>query len=141
MTHPPAPLLIPPFTEETAYAKVKKAQALWNTKEPFQVVMAYTEDCLWRNRDESFQGHPAIIEFLTRKWQTELDYKLNKELFLFSANKIAVQFEYEWHDTNRHWFRSYGLEHWVFDPNGKMTSRTASINDKAINESERKYLI
>ncbi len=139
MILPDTPLLIPPFTEETAYAKVKKAQDLWNTKDPSQVVLAYTHDCQWRNRDEIFEGHPAIVEFLTRKWQKELDYRLNKELFLFSDNKIAVQFEYEWHDRDEQWFRSYGLEHWVFDSNGKMTSRTASINDKKIGEPERRY--
>lgn len=119
----------PPFTVETAALKVQKAEDLWNTRDPKQVAMAYTEDCLWRNRAEFIQGRPAIIAFLTQKWEKELDYQLKKTLFLFSENKIAVQFEYDWHDHQGQAFRSYGLEHWEFAPNGLMQKRIASIND------------
>lgn len=132
--------LFPPFTETTAKAKVKRAQTLWNSKNPGKVAAAYTEDSQWRNRDQFIQGHEEIEAFLTRKWEKEKDYRLNKELFLFSDDKIAVQFEYEWHDDEGQWHRSYGLEHWEFAADGRMKKRTASINDIAINESERKFL-
>ncbi|MCE9625422.1 MAG: nuclear transport factor 2 family protein [Deltaproteobacteria bacterium] len=124
--------LVPPFTENTAKAKVRRAQDLWNTKDPEKVALAYTEDTEWRNRNEFFIGRQAITAFLTRKWQKELDYRLKKEIFLFSVDKIAVQFEYEWHDAQGQWFRSYGLEHWEFAIDGLMKKRVSSINDLPI---------
>lgn len=128
----------PPFTEDTARQKVQIAEDLWNTRDPKRVAKAYTEDSQWRNRGEFLQGHAEIEDFLTRKWRKELDYKLKKELFLFSVDKIAVQFEYEWHDESEQWYRSYGLEHWEFSQDGRMKKRTASINDIAIDASQRK---
>lgn len=119
----------PPFTLETARQKVQMAEDLWNTCDPKKVAQAYTEDSIWRNRNTFIKGHAEIEAFLTRKWAKELDYKLKKELFLFSDDKIAVQFEYVWHDAAGQWFRSYGLEHWEFAPDGRMKKRTASIND------------
>lgn len=119
----------PPFTRETATAKVQLAEDLWNTRNPEKVALAYTEDCLWRNREEFLQGHAAIIAFLTRKWAKELGYKLKKELFLFSDDKIAVQFTYTWHDEAGTQYRSHGIEHWEFAADGRMQKRTASIND------------
>ena len=133
-----APILKPPFTEGMARQKVQIAEDLWNTRDPKRVAKAYTEDSQWRNRSEFLQGHAEIEDFLIRKWRKELDYKLKKELFLFSADKIAVQFEYEWHDESGKWYRSYGLEHWEFAPDGRMKKRTASINDVAIDASQRK---
>lgn len=128
-----APLaLVPPFTEETARAKVQRAEDLWNTRNPQKVALAYTEDCLWRNRDEFVRGHAEIIAFLTRKWEKELDYQLRKELFLFSDDKIAVQFDYSWHDAAGRRYRSHGLEHWEFAADGRMQKRTASINDERL---------
>ena len=124
----------PPFTLESARKKVQMAEDLWNTRDPKKVVQAYTEDSIWRNRNEFLQGHAEIEAFLTRKWAKELDYKLKKELFLFSDDKIAVQFEYVWHDATGRWFRSYGLEHWEFAADGRMKKRTASINDVIIKE-------
>ena len=124
-----------PFTLESARQKVQMAQDLWNTRDPKKVAQAYTEDSIWRNRSEFLQGHAEIEAFLTRKWAKELDYKLKKELFLFSDDKIAVQFEYVWHDSAGQWFRSYGLEHWEFAADGRMKKRTASINDVAIASS------
>lgn len=121
--------IAPPFSLESAQKKVQIAQDLWNTKDPHKVVQAYTEDCIWRNRDEFIKGHDAIIHFLTRKWRRELDYRLSKELFLFSDDKIAVEFTYTWHDHEGIQYVSYGLEHWVFAPDGRMKKRTASIND------------
>ncbi len=121
--------ITPPFTEASARQKVQIAEDLWNTRDPQKVAKAYTEDCVWRNRNEFLQGHTEIEAFLTRKWQKEVDYKLKKELFIFSGEKIAVQFEYVWHDHNGQWFRSYGLEHWEFADDGRMKKRTASIND------------
>ena len=121
--------LLPPFTEATARAKVQRAEDLWNTRDPQNVALAYTEDSVWRNRGESIRGRESIIALLTRKWRTELDYKLKKELFLFSDNKIAVQFEYTWQDTGGKHYRSYGIEHWEFAPDGRMEKRTTSIND------------
>lgn len=131
-------IIKPPFTEDTARQKVQIAEDLWNTRDPKRVAAAYTEDSQWRNRSEFLQGHAEIEGFLTRKWGKELDYKLKKELFLFSAAKIAVQFEYEWHDESGKWYRSYGLEHWEFATDGRMKKRTASINDVAIDASQRK---
>ena len=121
--------LLPPFTLETARAKVQRAEDLWNSKNPEQVALAYTEDTEWRNRDEFLKGREAITAFLHRKWQQELGYTLKKELFLFSDDKIAVQFSYTWHNAHGQKFRSYGLEHWEFAPDGRMHKRTTSIND------------
>jgi uncharacterized protein len=123
------PIIKPPFTRETALTKVQMAEDLWNTKNPEKVALAYTEDTQWRNRDEFLTGRAAITVFLTRKWQRELGYKLKKELFLFSDDKIAVQFSYEWHDVHGKRFKSYGLEHWEFADDGRMHKRTTSIND------------
>jgi len=128
--------LKPPFNLETAHAKVKVAQALWNTTDPNKIVNAYSEHSIWRNRDEFFQGHQAIKEFLTRKWQKEERYRLRKELFAFTENKIAVQFWYEYYHEGQ-WFRCYGLEDWTFDEDGKMAKRQMSGNDIRISEEER----
>ena len=130
--------LIPPFTEETARAKVQRGEDLWNSKDPEKVALAYTEDSVWRNRDAFFQGRDAIRAFLTKKWEKELDYKLKKELFTFKGNRIAVHFEYEWHDAQGQWYRSHGNEHWEFDDAGLMRTRDASINDEKIDASERR---
>lgn len=121
--------IIPPFTEATARAKVQRAEDLWNTRDPQKVALAYTEDSIWRNRDQFIKGRNDIVAFLTGKWEKELDYKLKKELFLFSDDKIAVQFEYTWHDAKGKYYRSYGIEHWEFAADGRMRKRTASIND------------
>lgn len=126
--------LLPPFTEETARAKVQRAEDLWNTRDPKKVALAYTEDSVWRNRDQFVKGRAEIEDLLTRKWQKELDYKLKKELFLFSDNKIAVQFEYVWRDTEGKRYRAYGIEHWEFAPDGLMQKRTASINDVTLHQ-------
>jgi nuclear transport factor 2 (NTF2) superfamily protein len=134
---PRAPL--PPFTHETATEKVRLAENGWNSRDPEKVALAYTVDSRWRNRAEFVQGRPAIIEFLTRKWKKELDYRLIKELWAFGGNRIAVRFAYEWHDDSGNWFRSYGNENWEFDINGLMHHRHASINDLPIKESERKF--
>ncbi|KAL9934313.1 hypothetical protein V8E36_006769 [Tilletia maclaganii] len=119
--------LVPPFTAETARAKVKKAQALWNTQDPDKIAPAYTEESVWRNRDQFFSGHQAIKEFLTDKWKKEKRYTLKKELFCFSENKIAVQFWYEF-ETESGWRRCYGLEDWTFAPDGRMSKRQMSGN-------------
>ena len=129
---------VPPFTEETARAKVKAAEHAWNSRDPDVVAKAYTEDSEWRNRDEFFTGREAIKEFLTRKWAKELDYKLMKELWAYSGNHISVRFEYEWHDASGQWYRTHGNEHWEFDDNGLMRRRDMSANDIPINESERR---
>lgn len=126
------PRILPPFTHASARQRVQLAEDLWNTRNPQQVALAYTEDCLWRNRDEFLQGHEAIIQFLTHKWEKEIDYQLKKELFLFSDNKIAVQFSYTWCDAAGQHYRSHGLEHWEFAPDGRMQKRTASINDERV---------
>jgi len=132
------PVIKPPFNLETAKAKVQAAQDAWNSRDPERVSLAYTVDSDWRNRDEFFQGREAIKEFLRRKWAKELDYKLKKELWCFTENRIAVTFQYEWHNAVGHWFRSYGNELWEFDEEGLMRRRIASINDVAIAENERK---
>ncbi|TLS22508.1 uncharacterized protein PpBr36_09720 [Pyricularia pennisetigena] len=132
-TKPP----LPPFTSETAKVKVKAAQDAWNTRNPQVVKMAYTPDSIWRNRDEFLTGRDAIGEFLTKKWAKESGYKLRKELFAFSDNKIAVQFWYEWHDEDGRWFRTYGLEDWTFADNGLMRKRQMSGNDVEISDDER----
>ncbi len=131
--------LIPPFTEETARAKVKAAQDAWNSRDPERVALAYTEDSQWRNRDEFFTGREAIKEFLTRKWACELDYRLMKELWAYTDNRISVRFEYEWRDESDQWYRTHGNEHWEFDEEGLMRRRDMSANDVPIEESERRY--
>ena len=128
-----ATLILPPFIDEaTAKRKVQQAEDLWNTRDPEQVALAYTENSQWRNRTEFFQGRPAIIEFLRRKWATELDYSLKKELWGFRNNRMAVNFQYEWRNTEGTSFRSYGTELWEFAENGLMQRREASINDTAV---------
>ena len=129
---------VPPFTEETARAKVKAAEDAWNTRDPEVVAKAYTEDSQWRNRDQFFTGREAIKEFLRRKWAKELDYKLMKELWAYTGNHISVRFEYEFHDASGQWYRTHGNEHWEFDDNGLMRRRDMSANDIPINESERR---
>lgn len=131
----------PPFTAETALQKVKAAEAAWNTRDPHRVAMAYTPDSEWRNRDEFFSGRAAIVEFLQRKWAKELEYRLEKSLWAFTDNRIAVRFEYEWHDHSGQWYRSYGNENWEFAENGLMQRRFASINDVKIAEKERRLLV
>ena len=127
----------PPFTYDTALAKVQAAEDAWNSRNPELVSLAYTEDSEWRNRSEFFRGREAIRAFLTRKWEQELDYRLKKELWSFGGNRIAVRFEYEWHDESSQWYRSYGNEMWEFDEEGLMARRYASINDVLIQETER----
>ncbi|MGW6354070.1 nuclear transport factor 2 family protein [Streptomyces sp. NPDC055092] len=134
-TRPP----LPPFTRETAIEKVRLAEDGWNSRSPQKVALAYSEDSRWRNRAEFITGREAIVEFLSRKWNRELDYRLIKELWAFDGHRIAVRFAYEWHDDSGHWFRSYGNENWEFDDDGLMRTRHASINDLPIEESERKY--
>ncbi len=130
---------IPPFTQETAIQKVRMAEDGWNGRDPVRVSLAYTEDSRWRNRAEFPVGREQIVEFLTRKWARELDYRLIKELWTFAGNRIAVRFAYEWHDASGQWFRSYGNENWEFDTEGLMGKRYASINDLAISAAERKF--
>ncbi|RMD72887.1 nuclear transport factor 2 family protein [Cyanobacterium sp. Dongsha4] len=130
----------PPFTLETAQQKVQMAEDAWNTRDPEKVVLAYTIDSQWRNRSEFLSGREEIKAFLYRKWAKELDYRLRKELWAFTDNRIAVRFEYEWHDESNQWYRSYGNEMWEFADNGLMQNRFASINDVLIKESERKFL-
>ena len=130
----------PPFTLEKALAKVQAAKDTWNTRDPERVSLAYTENSQWRNRAEFITGRDEIKAFLRRKWAKELDYKLKKELWGFRENRMAVKFEYEWHDDSGNWFRSYGNELWEFDDDGLMRRREASINDEPINESERRIL-
>jgi uncharacterized protein len=129
---------IPPFTEETAKKKVQAAEDAWNSRSPEKVSLAYTIDTEWRNRSEFLKGREEVQKFLEKKWEKELDYKLKKELWAFTANKIAVRFEYEWHDATGQWYRSYGNEMWEFDDSGYMKKRFASINDLEIEESDRK---
>ena len=130
----------PPFTEETARQKVRMAEDGWNGRNPAKVAMAYTKDSRWRNRSEFPVGREQIEAFLTRKWQKENEYRLIKELWAYEGNRIAVRFAYEWKDASGQWFRSYGNENWEFDDQGLMAKRYASINDLAIEESERKFL-
>jgi len=129
---------IPPFNEESAKAKIQSAEDVWNTKDPDKVILAYTTDSEWRNRDEFLIGHDEIHAFLVRKWEKEIDYKLKKELWAYTDNRIAVRFEYEWHDEEGQWYRAYGNENWEFNEEGYMMKRFASINDRQIEESERK---
>ncbi|KAJ4320694.1 hypothetical protein N0V84_005758 [Fusarium piperis] len=128
---------LPPFTRETAQIKVKAAQDAWNTMAPSKVKMAYTPDSIWRNRDRFVKGRDEIEEFLTNKWNKEHEYKLRKELFAFTDNKIAVQFWYEFHDDEGQWWRCYGLEDWTFDDNGLMKKRQMSGNNVKITDGER----
>ena len=130
---------VPPFSREDAILKVRMAEDGWNSRNPEKVALAYTIDTIWRNRSEFPRGREQVIEFLTRKWEREQEYRLIKELWAHDNNRIAVRFAYEWHDSDRQWFRSYGNENWEFDNNGLMHRRFASINDLAIEESERKY--
>ncbi len=130
---------LPPFTVESAAQKVRMAEDAWNTRDPERVSLAYTPDSRWRNRSDFLEGRPAIVAFLTAKWEKEQDYRLIKELWGLNANRIAVRFQYEWHDAAGRWFRSYGNEQWEFDENGLMRRREASINDVAITEAERKF--
>ncbi|BBN08572.1 uncharacterized protein MPTK1_4g12620 [Marchantia polymorpha subsp. ruderalis] len=130
--------LVPPFTEETARAKVQAAEDAWNSRDPARVSMAYTEDSEWRNRTEIFKGREKIREFLSRKWQTELEYRLMKELWCYTGNRISVRFEYEWHDSAGQWYRTHGNEHWEFDDEGLMRRRDMSANDIPIHAHERR---
>ena len=130
---------LPPFTEETARLKVQMAEDAWNSKDPLRCAMAYTPDSWWRNRSEFLQGRDAIVAFLTRKWAKEHQYKLKKRLFAFTDNRIAVCFEYEYHDDAGQWFRAYGNENWTFDENGLMARREVSINDVPITEAQRQF--
>jgi nuclear transport factor 2 (NTF2) superfamily protein len=139
--HPPENprLPLPPFDATTAAQKVRLAEDAWNSRNPERVSLAYTRDSVWRNRAEFLSGREAIVQFLTRKWNRELDYRLIKELWAFAGNRIAVRFAYEWHDDSGQWFRSYGNENWEFDEHGFMRLRLASINDLPIAVSDRKY--
>ncbi|AIQ99109.1 nuclear transport factor 2 family protein [Pluralibacter gergoviae] len=130
---------LPPFTRETAEQKVRAAEDGWNSRDPQKVSLAYTPDSQWRNRSEFVDGREQIVAFLQRKWARELEYRLIKELWAFSDNRIAVRFAYEWRDDSGNWFRSYGNENWEFDENGLMSRRFACINDLPIAESERMF--
>lgn len=133
-TRPP----LPPFTQETAAQKVRAAENAWNGRDPEKIALAYTADSQWRNRAEFLSGREQIVQFLQRKWATELEYRLIKELWTYHDARIAVRFAYEWHDASGQWFRSYGNENWEFNEHGLMQRRIASINDLAISELERK---
>ncbi|ACE99835.1 hypothetical protein I8G32_01131 [Rhodopseudomonas palustris] len=135
MSRPP----LPPFTRETATQKVRMAEDAWNSRDPARVSLAYTPDSRWRNRAEFLQGRDAIVEFLTRKWAKEHDYRLIKDLWAFDGRFIAVRFQYEWRDEAGLWYRSYGNEQWEFDDDGLMRRREASINDVAISEGDRRF--
>lgn len=131
--------LVPPFSLQTATAKVRMAEDGWNSRDPQKVALAYTEDCRWRNRADFPVGRQEIIAFLSRKWAKELNYRLIKELWAFTDDRIAVRFAYEWHDDSGNWFRSYGNENWEFNAEGVMKRRFASINDMPIKETDRKF--
>ncbi len=137
-TDEPRPPL-PPFDLEGAVQKVRMAEDGWNSRDPAKVSLAYTSDSVWRNRSEFSQGRDAIVQFLTRKWAKELDYRLIKELWTYRDRRIAVRFAYEWHDNSGNWYRSYGNENWEFADNGLMQRRIASINDLQISATDRKY--
>ncbi len=130
---------LPPFTAETALQKVQAAEDAWNTRDPHRVSLAYSDDSVWRNRESFLTGRAEIVEFLTGKWERELDYVLRKGLWAYTDDRIAVRFQYEWHDAAGQWFRSYGNELWEFDERGLMRRREASINDVAIAASDRRY--
>lgn len=134
-TRPP----LPPFTEETARQKIQAAEDAWNSRDPERVSLAYTVDTEWRNRTDFVNGRAEVVEFLRRKWARELDYRLRKELWAFQGNRIAVRFEYEFHDADGQWWRAYGNENWEFDEHGLMRRRFASINDLKIAETDRKF--
>ena len=129
----------PPFTRETAAQKVRMAEDAWNARDPHRVSLTYTPDSVWQNRSEFLTSREAIVQFLTRKWKQELDYRLIKELWAYHDNRIAVRFAYEWHDGAGNWFRSYGNENWEFNDSGLMCRRIASINDVPLSEKDRKY--
>lgn len=131
---------LPPFTADTAAQKARMAEDAWNSRDPERVSLAYTEDSRWRNRSEFLVGRPAIVAFLQRKWQRELEYRLVKEVWAHHGNRIAARFAYEWHDDQGQWFRSHGNEQWEFDDSGLMRRREASINDVPLAETERKFL-
>jgi uncharacterized protein len=131
---------LPPFTAETAQTKVQAAEDAWNSRDPARVALAYTEDSVWRNRSEFIHGRAEIEDFLRRKWDRELEYRLRKSLWAFYDRRIAVRFQYEWHDASGQWYRSYGNELWEFDDDGLMRRREASINDVPISESERRFV-
>jgi nuclear transport factor 2 (NTF2) superfamily protein len=135
MSRPP----LPPFTATTAAQKARMAEDAWNSRDPAKVALAYTPDSVWRNRGEFLAGREAIVAFLTRKWAKELDYRLIKEVWAHTGNRIAVRFAYEWRDDSGNWFRSYGNENWAFDDAGLMARRIASINDRPIAEGERRF--
>ncbi|MCW8975276.1 MAG: nuclear transport factor 2 family protein [Sedimenticola sp.] len=135
MSRPP----LPPFNEQTAIEKIRLAEDGWNTRDPQKVALVYTEDCLWRNRAEFVTGRDEIVQLLTRKWTRELDYRLIKELWAFTENRIAVRFAYEFHDDSGQWFRAYGNENWEFAADGLMLRRIASINEHTINSEARKF--
>ena len=135
MSRPP----LPPFTHQTAAQKARMAEDAWNSRDPEKVSLAYTPDSIWRNRGEFLSGRDAIVAFLTRKWARELDYRLIKEVWAHDGNRIAVRFAYEWRDDSGNWFRSYGNENWEFDDTGLMARRIASINDRPIAETDRKF--
>lgn len=130
---------LPPFTLESATQKVQAAEDAWNSRDPVRVSLAYTPDTEWRNRADFVNGREQVVEFLSRKWTRELDYRLKKQLWAFMDNRIAVRFEYEWHDDSGQWYRSHGNENWEFAENGLMQRRFASINDQPIKESDRKF--
>jgi nuclear transport factor 2 (NTF2) superfamily protein len=134
-----APVIAPPFTLETAIRKVRLAEDAWNSRDPQRVALAYTEDSVWRNRSQFVTGRAEIRAFLAGKWERELDYRLVKALWAFTDDRIAVRFQYEWHDAAGNWFRSYGNELWEFDERGLMRRREASINDVPISEADRKF--
>ena len=135
----PPPIIKPPFTRESARAKVKAAEDAWNSRDPERVAVAYTPDSEWRNRTEFFSGREAIKEFLRRKWAKELDYRLMKELWAFTDSRISVRFEYEWRDAAGQWYRTHGNEHWEFDEEGLTRRRDMSANDYPIEASQRRY--
>ena len=137
-TTPEIRLPVPPFTRDTAIEKIRKAEDAWNSRDPARVALAYTVDSRWRNRSEFLQGRAQIVEFLTRKWKAESEYRLIKELWAFTGDRIAVRFAYEWNDTKGNWFRAFGNENWLFDGNGLMRERHASINDVQIQPNQRK---
>ncbi|MBE7638626.1 DUF1348 family protein [Sneathiella sp. P13V-1] len=133
--------LVPPFTKETALKKVQLAEDNWNSCDPERVSLAYSENSAWRNRDQFFEGREAIRSFLADKWKRELDYKLKKELWAYTDNRISVRFEYEWHDANGKWYRTHGNEQWEFDEDGLMRRRDASLNDYEIDEKDRRIAV
>jgi uncharacterized protein len=139
LSPPPPTVIVPPFTLESATQKVRLAEDAWNSRDPVRVALVYTEDSVWRNRSEFVTGRDSIRRFLTGKWDRELDYRLVKALWTFADNRIAVRFQYEWHDSAGSWFRSYGNELWEFDAHGLTRRREASINDIEISETERKF--